>query len=175
MSGSFRPLIVLSVVVLAGASAAATLSSTHGFQGPDSNFVGQVKPVLYVADVRASAPYFRDVLGFDFHGFSETEGTPYYAEMSAGPHKFGLHMPLASQHETWVGHQRLYFRVKNVRTHRELVLSRGASAGDLVETDWMDFFIVRDSDGHEVVFAETDPTKHSIDPWEVAGGLNPIL
>jgi hypothetical protein len=29
----------------------------------------------------------------------------------------------------------------------------------------MDMFISRDLDGHEIVFALTDPSKHPIDPW----------
>ena len=28
-----------------------------------------------------------------------------------------------------------------------------------------DFFIVRDPDGHEIVFAVTEAERHSIDPW----------
>jgi predicted enzyme related to lactoylglutathione lyase len=128
-------------------------------------FLGQVKPVLYVRDVEASAPFFRDILGFDFLEYAEIEGEPYYAEMAAGGMKFGLHHPMNAEQEKWIGHQRIYFRVRNVREHRESVLSRGGSAGEIVKTEWMDMFMVRDLDGHEIVFAETDPETHSIDPW----------
>jgi hypothetical protein len=37
--------------------------------------------------------------------------------------------------------------------------------GAVVETGWMDYFIVRDPDGHEIVFAVTDPERHPKDPW----------
>jgi predicted enzyme related to lactoylglutathione lyase len=124
-----------------------------------------VKPVLYVSDVEARVPFFRDVLGFEFLGFSEIEGAPYYAEMAAGSLKFGLHDPMNPEQEDWVGHQRLYFRVSDVHEHRDLVASAAGNPGEVRETDWMDMFIVRDPDGHEIVFATTDPAKHSIDPW----------
>lgn len=128
-------------------------------------FTGEVKPVLYVSDVEESAPFFRDVLGFEFLGYADRDGEPYYAEMGAGPLKFGLHDPLNDEHRSWVGHQRIYFRVDDVGAHRAIVADRGGSPGELIETDWMDMFIVRDLDGHQIVFAATDPGKHSVDPW----------
>jgi predicted enzyme related to lactoylglutathione lyase len=128
-------------------------------------FTGEVKPVLYVRDVEVSAPYFTDVLGFEFLGYSNLEGSPYYAEMAAGSLKFGLHNPMNEEQEEWIGHQRIYFRVREVTGHRERILMAGGAAGEIRETDWMDLFIVRDPDGHEVVFASTDPQKHAIDPW----------
>jgi len=121
--------------------------------------------VLYVQDVEFSASFFRDVLGFEFLGYANLEGVPYYAEMAAGSMKFGLHLPMNAEQEEWIGHQRIYFRVRDVAGHRVRVLSRGGSPGEITETDWMDMFIVRDQDGHEIVFAATDSTKHSIDPW----------
>lgn len=134
-------------------------------QHPSGPFLGQVKPVLYVRDVEVSAPFFRDVLGFEFLGFSDIEGVPYYAEMAAGSLKFGLHNPMNPEQEEWVGHQRLYFRVADIQEHRSLVESGSGNPGEILETDWMDMFIVKDPDGHEIVFAATDPAKHSIDPW----------
>lgn len=133
--------------------------------GPRADFTGDIKPVLYVADVEVSAPFYRDVLGFEFLGYSEADGSPYYAEMAAGSQKFGLHDPMNEEQESWVGHQRLYFRVTDVREHREAVLARGGSPGEVLETDWMDMVIVRDPDGHQIVFATTDPSRHSVDPW----------
>jgi hypothetical protein len=85
--------------------------------------------------------------------------------MAAGSQKFGLHEPMNEEQREWVGHQRLYFRVRDVRAHRAFVEARGATSGKLVQTDWMDMFIVRDPDGHQIVFAETDPSRHRIDPW----------
>jgi predicted enzyme related to lactoylglutathione lyase len=138
-----------------------------GAQSPstDPTFTGEVKPVLYVTDVEASAPFFRDVLGFHFLGFSTLDGAPYYAEMSAGSLKFGLHEPMTAEQETWVGHQRIYFRVRDLRAQRDRVVAAGGAPGEIVETDWMDMFIVRDPAGHEIVFAATDLSKHTMDPW----------
>ncbi len=110
-------------------------------------------------------PFYRDVLGFEFLGHSEADGEVYYAEMGAGPLKFGLHNPTNPEQETWVGHQRIYFRVRDLREQRARVLAHQGPAGEITETDWMDMFIVRDPDGHQIVFAETDPAKHTIDPW----------
>jgi hypothetical protein len=52
-----------------------------------------------------------------------------------------------------------------VVAQQKRVMANGGTPGDLMETDWMDMFIVRDLDGHEIVFAATDPAKHSVDPW----------
>jgi predicted enzyme related to lactoylglutathione lyase len=134
--------------------------SAHGV------FTGDVKSVLYVEDVEKSVPFFRDVLGFGFDGFANrSDGDPYYAEMIAGGLKFGLHEPTAAGQETRIGQQRLYFRVRDLAAHRARVVAWGGEPGKIKETDWMDMFIVRDPDGHEIVFAFTDPDKHSIDPW----------
>lgn len=153
----------LTVVVVLGLVLGCEEPST--VSRPSGPFLGQVKPVLYVKDVEVSAPFYRDVLGFEFLGFSEIEGVPYYAEMAAGSLKFGLHNPMNSEHEEWVGHQRLYFRVHDVQEHWESVSTGVVELGEVRESEWMDMFIVRDPDGHEIVFAATDPSKHSIDPW----------
>ena len=136
-----------------------SLRTAHG------QFTGEVKPVLYVRDVEASVPFFRDVLGFELDGYSDLRGEPYYADMLAAGLKFGLHEPTSTSHEPRVGQQRIYFRVQDLAAHRARVEARQGDPGEIVETDWMDMFIVRDPDGHEIVFAATDPAKHSIDPW----------
>jgi predicted enzyme related to lactoylglutathione lyase len=128
-------------------------------------FTGDIKPVLYVTDVEASAPFFRDVLGFEFLGYANRDGEPYYAEMAAGGRKFGLHEPMSEAQRSKVGEQRLYFRVQDVAAHRSRIAAWDAEPGEVKKTDWMDMFIVRDADGHEIVFAATDPETHSIDPW----------
>lgn len=132
----------------------------------DATFTGEIKPVLYVSDVQASAEYFEEVFGFGFDGFANRDdGTPYYAEMLAGDRKFGLHEPTVDGQETRVGQARLYFRVEDAGAHRQRVVAAGGEPGGMIETAWMDFFIARDPDGHEIVFAVTDPDRHTIDPW----------
>jgi predicted enzyme related to lactoylglutathione lyase len=160
------PALAVAAALLAGACGRP--EATNPGQIPDpamGPFTGEVKPVLYVRDVELSAPFYRDVLGFEFLGFSLMEGEPYYAEMAAGGLKFGLHNPMNDEQEGWVGHQRIYFRVWDATEQRSDVMARGGDPGELRETDWMDMFIVRDPDGHEIVFAATDSTKHSVDPW----------
>jgi predicted enzyme related to lactoylglutathione lyase len=129
-------------------------------------FTGQVKPVLYVSDVERSAGFYEDVLGFGFDGFAaRSDGTAYYAEMIAGTLKFGLHEPTSASHESFVGKQRLYFRVRDLAAHRSRVVARGGEPGEIKKRSWMDMFVVRDHDGNEIVFAFTDPARHSSDPW----------
>jgi len=129
-------------------------------------FTGDVKPLLYVADVERSAEFFEHTLGFEFDGFAErADGRPYYAEMLAGGTKFGLHEPVSPAQESRVGKQRLYFRVRDLAAHRTRVAARGGEPGKIERTAWMDMFVVRDPDGHEIVFASTAPGKHSVDPW----------
>lgn len=129
-------------------------------------FTGEIKPVLYVSDVEKSAPFYRDVLGFDFQGFARLDDDPYYAEMVAAKVKFGLHEPTSTAQETKVGQQRLYFRVIDLHAHRSRVRAWGAEPGEIRKTAWMDMFIVRDPDGNEIVFAVTDPERHSSNPWK---------
>jgi len=136
-------------------------------------FTGEIKPVLYVRDVEKSAPFYRDVLGFDFQGFANLDGKPYYAEMVAAGVKFGLHEPTSPGQQTKVGQQRLYFRVKDLTAHRSRVQAWGGEPGEIKATAWMDMFIVTDPDGNEIVFAVTDPGRHASNPWhaeESAGG-----
>jgi predicted enzyme related to lactoylglutathione lyase len=158
------------VVAFLTSMAVAGLVGLLGSQNPDAElhgkFTSDIKPVLYVADVEVSAEFFRVSLGFGFDGFaSRGDGSPYYAEMVAGERKFGLHEPTSNGQETRVGQARLYFRVLNLAAHRQRVALSGGEPGEIIETDWMDMFIVRDPDGNEIVFAVTDPERHSIDPW----------
>ena len=142
-----------------GSSPGQSPREAHG------DFTGDIKPVLYVRDVQRSATFFRDALGFELLGFADLEGEPYYVEMAAGARKFGLHEPLSPEQENRIGRQRLYFRVRDLAAHRRHVLAWEVEAGPVQETDWMDMFIVIDADGHEIVFASTDPDSHTSDPW----------
>jgi predicted enzyme related to lactoylglutathione lyase len=153
-------LVVLALALLGGATRAEeNAKESHGV------FTGQIKPVLYVSDVEKSVPFYRDVLGFDFEGFANRDGKPYYGEMAAAGVKFGLHEPLSDSQAEKVGRERLYFRVENLERHRARVLAWGGTPGEIKETAWMNMFVVKDPDGNEIVFAVTDPKVHSSDPW----------
>jgi predicted enzyme related to lactoylglutathione lyase len=156
------PCLVLAATFLLPVGAGETKPDEWDAHGA---FTGEVKPVVYVRDVEKRAPFYRDVLGFELQGFAEADGRPYYAEMLAGGLKFGLHNPMDEAQRARVGRLRLYFRVKDLRLHRSRVAARGGKPGEIKVTDWMDLFIVRDPDGNEIVFAFTDPERHSIDPW----------
>ena len=162
MNGIFRGSIVILAMLVPCSSfgdAQDEAKNAHGI------FTGEIKSVIYVSDVEKSAPFYRDVLGFDFANFANWEDEPYYAEMFAAGVKFGLHEPMSTAQEAKVGQQLLYFRVKNLKAHRSRVLAWEKEAGDIKKTDWMDLFIVRDPDGNEVVFALTDSEHHPINPW----------
>ena len=138
----------------------AKQADSHG------GFTGDIKSVLYVSDVEASARFFDEVLGFGFLGLTNLpSGEPYYAELAANGRKFGLHEPVNEQQEERIGQQRIYFRVGDLDAHRARLEARDVAVGETVRTDWMDFFIVRDADGHEIVIALTDPERHGTDPW----------
>lgn len=131
----------------------------------DNQFTGDIKVVIFVADVEKSAAFYRDVLGFTFDGFAGDADDPYYAEMLAGPTRFGLHEPTVTGDELRVGQQRVYFRVRNLDAQRQLVETHGIEVPELIERSWMDFFVVEDPDGNDVVFAVTDPIRHTSQPW----------
>lgn len=135
-----------------------------GARSEHGELTGEIKPVLYVRDVETSAAFFRDRLGFSFLGYTDLEDGPYYAEMAAAGQKFGLHEPTRPIDHQRIGRQRLYFRVRDLAAHRRRIEAWGVEVQGSQETAWMDFFVVLDPDGHEIVFASTGP-RHTIDPW----------
>ena len=157
-----KSILVLTILLLAAGATGQVMNDEHKAHGI---FTGEIKAVFYVIDVEKSAPFYRDVLGFDFQEFANLDGQPYHAEMLAAGVKFGLHEAVSPGQETKIGQQRLYFRVKDLSAHRARVLAWEGKPGEIVKTDWMDMFMVRDPDGNEIIFALTDPAKHSIDPW----------
>ncbi len=132
---------------------------------PYGQFTGNIKPIIYVSDVENIAPFYRDVLGFELDGFAGDEADPYYAEMLAGPTKFGLHEPTMSGDEIRIGQQRLYFRVHDLNAHRRYVETHGVEVKEVFQRSWMDYFLVKDLDGNIVVFAVTDSERHTSEPW----------
>ena len=132
---------------------------------PHGHFTGAIKPIIYVSNVEKSAPFYRDVLGFVLDGFAGDESDPYYAEMLAGPTKFGLHEPTMSGDKLRIGQQRLYFRVRDLSAHRRYVETHGVEVKAIFQRSWMDYFLVKDLDGNIVVFAVTDLERHTSEPW----------
>ena len=148
-------------LAVSGFMLAAEANGDH----PHGQFTGDIKPIIYVSNVEKSAPFYRDVLGFELDGFAGDESHPYYAEMLAGPTKFGLHEPTMSGDELRIGQQRLYFRVQDLNAHRRFVESHGVEVTEILQRTWMDYFLVKDLDGNTVVFAVTDSERHTSEPW----------
>jgi predicted enzyme related to lactoylglutathione lyase len=167
MTRKLAGLLVLVCLLFPSAVISETQEDQRNAHG---TFTGEIKAVIYVSDVEKSAPFYRDVLGFDFEGYAGPEDSPYYAEMVAAHVKFGLHEPIYDGQEAKIGQQRIYFRVKDIEQQRIRVQAWGGNPGDIKKTDWMDMFLVRDSDGNEIIFAFTDPERHSIYPWDTLGG-----
>lgn len=157
-----KKVLVFAILLLAAESTGQVTNNSREAHGV---FTGEIKAVFYVVDVEKSTPFYRDVLGFDFQEFANLDGHPYYAEMLAAGVKFGLHEAVSDGQEPKIGQQRLYFRVEDLSAHRSRVLAWGGKPTEIVKTDWMDMFMVRDPDGNEIIFAVTDLTKHPIDPW----------
>ena len=134
-------------------------------EDPHGHFTGNVKPIIYVSNVEKSAPFYRDVLGFELDGFAGDQADPYYAEMLAGPTKFGLHEPTMLGDELRIGQQRLYFRVQDLNAHRRYVETHGIEVKEIFQRSWMDYFLIKDLDGNIVVFAVTDSERHTSEPW----------
>ena len=76
--------VAMTVVVAQLSPVQAKQADRHG------GFTGDIKSVLYVSDVEASAQFFDEVLGFEFLGLTNlASGEPYYAELAANGRKFG--------------------------------------------------------------------------------------
>ena len=138
-------------------------------------FTGDVKLVLYVADVRRSVEFYEGALGFKFHHFHDyTTGEsvkewtrsepPIYAEMSVAGRRFGIHLPSSPQDKRCVGAAKLYFRVKDLDSHHRRVNAWGAQPGPVRDKPWMRMFYVTDPDGHRIYFASTEDAVHG-NPW----------
>jgi catechol 2,3-dioxygenase-like lactoylglutathione lyase family enzyme len=135
-------------------------------EGPaESHMTGEVLPVFYVADVKASVELYRK-LGFTFHHYWDYDAAapvqewsgeepPVYAEMSAGPLTVAIH--LGEELGDSEGKTRHYFRVDDVDAHHARLSERGIDVGEIHDLPWMRLFSVRDPDGHLLSFF-TPPT-----------------
>jgi predicted enzyme related to lactoylglutathione lyase len=168
-----RRAAILLVVPLAFLVLVARGESEKDARSAHGRFTGEIKPVIYVSDVEKSAPFYRDALGFDFQGYANRNGEPYYAEMICAGVKFGLHEPVSEGQGAKVGKQQLYFRVEDLPAHRERVAAWNGEPGEIRATAWMDMFTVQDLDGNEIVFAVTDANRHTSNPWRARGESSP--
>lgn len=139
-------------------------------------FSGEIKPVIYVRDVLKSQKFYTNVLGFGFESFHDyktgeslvewtADYPPIYAEIFVDEQKMGLHLPQNEKDEARIGGVKLYVRVGDVNLAFEKISAQYDDIGAIRETDWMDFFVIADPDGNEIILAETDPERHSINPW----------
>ena len=130
--------------------------------GQESLFTGEILPVFYVRDVRASVKFYND-LGFQFNYFHDYDDNsdvkqwvknnpPIYAEMQAGTQKFAIHLLLSDTTGYRATGTRHYFEVNDVKTHYERLKEKGIDVGELIEQPWMIMFSVVDPDGHFIYF-----------------------
>jgi len=142
---------------------------------PAEIFTGQLIFPIYVSDVKVSAAFYRDVLGFEFLGYYEYETNSYvqswqdtlppkYAGFVAGDQKFGLHKPANEAQEQCVGCGRYYFRVHDLDAQHARVSAHGVRLSQIHSSALLRRFYVLDPDGLMVFFAET-AVGAPLDPW----------
>jgi catechol 2,3-dioxygenase-like lactoylglutathione lyase family enzyme len=130
---------------------------------------------IYVSDVKRSAAFYRDVLGFDCLGFYDydsqcyvdpwvSDEPPVYAGFIAGDQKFGLHRPMNDYQKQCVGKGRCYFEVRDLDRHHRRVLERKGEPSKISDTTYLKMFHVRDPDGRYIFFAVTQRNS-PIYPW----------
>jgi catechol 2,3-dioxygenase-like lactoylglutathione lyase family enzyme len=122
-------------------------------------FPGPLSCLLYVSDLKRSVAFYRDVLGFDFHGFWDDARHRYelnadrvadcgYAEVFAGKTRIGLHQASPGRVNLGGGAEH-HLEVPDVDVFHAEVFGRGAAAGRPEETHWgWRMFSVPDPDGH---------------------------
>lgn len=156
------PLVLSGILLLACPAFAQSQSDKPA----ESQLTGEILPVFYVADVRASVEFYRKA-GFSFHHYWDYDAgrgvkewkdakPPVYAEMAAGPLKIGIHLePDDGPSRVTTRH---YFRVKDVEAYRKRLAERGIEVGKLHDLPWMKMFSIHDPDGHLISFF-TPPEK----------------
>ena len=152
------------LLVLLQTSTAATPLPTQ----PAAASFRSVVPVLYVRDVRRSAAFYRDVLGFELKSFivgaahpvkelSKTDD-PYGADLSIAGQPLALQR-FANVHASGT---RFDIVVYDLTNYHQRITSLGAKVGGLQRsTDGKIFcFDVLDPDGHHILFLQAQE-KHS--------------
>lgn len=112
--------------------------------------------MIYVSDVLASVKFYRDVLGFDFSGYWDSEHCvmdwnkeeqPFYAGFNLQGSHFGIH-PLDGK-RVLGNTTEFYIVVQNADAYWEEVKAKGGACSDLEDTVWGSrLFSIKDPDGH---------------------------
>jgi uncharacterized glyoxalase superfamily protein PhnB len=119
-----------------------------------------VAPILRVADVRAAAEYYRDVLGFELREGSLMEGSE--GAIYAVLRREGIEVHLGRSREGWEVNPGVqpnaiggYFRLPDVRALHEELVGRGSEILQKPTLEpWGDLaIVVRDLDGYVLLFA----------------------
>lgn len=107
----------------------------------------QGAPVLHVADVQATATYYRDILGFEWD-FGDEEYSVVWRDNSA------IHFARGSQHPPTGIH--LFQWVRDVDAYYREVVDRGAEVtGEPTDRPYkIREFTVRDLNGIDLVFGQ---------------------
>jgi uncharacterized glyoxalase superfamily protein PhnB len=122
-------------------------------------FRGEFDAMLYARDVRRSARFYQDVLGFRFDGWWSDEehtyigdidaaGNPCYAILVAGDQKLAVHQ--AAEDAVFGGGAVYHLRVADVDAYREKVIAAGGEPSEAKDQPWgWRMVFVKDPDGHQ--------------------------
>jgi predicted enzyme related to lactoylglutathione lyase len=180
---TFRGIRLVIILFAAAGIAAAISSATFGNDPPEREknlpasgmFTGEIIFPIYASDVKLSAEFYRDILGFEFLGYYdyatnsyvtswEDSLPPKYAGFLAGDQKFGLHLPANDTQQACVGCGRYYFRVQDLDAEHSRISAHGVKMSRIHSSALLRRFYVPDPDGLMVFFAET-AAGAPLDPW----------
>lgn len=118
-----------------------------------ARIVAPVSRTLAAADVRRSAAFYRDLLGFDVHE------TPEGTEVTCGPARLRIE---AGEPEPAI----LFFQTDDVAAMEAGIRARGGHPSDVTRVNWikMEMFEVRDPDGHVLFFGQSYDRPHAATP-----------
>lgn len=119
-------------------------------------FKGPLGGMIYVPDVLNSVKFYKDVLGFDFGGYWDSENCvkewtqkeqPFYAGFDLNGSHFGIH-PREENHV--VGTSTEFYRiVENTDDYYKKVKENGGKCDAPSDTVWgARLFMIKDPDGH---------------------------
>jgi predicted enzyme related to lactoylglutathione lyase len=142
-------------------------SSVETTPTTDGTFTGKNLFAIFVTDLKVSAEFYRDILGFEFIGYlhpvsliyqqewTDQERSPVYAAFKAGEQKFGLAVPQRALQEAWVATGRYFFQVNDLEAHRKRIADTGTSLSPIMNSPLLQRFYVPDPDGLQIYFAVT--------------------
>ena len=150
--------LATATALMVGTSTVGAEGSTERCRDDNGAFLGQVKPVLYVNVLSGCAGLHLSELGWrressllrrDGGGDAQVRPPCAPGRRGGGPCRPTANLFQSARCEG------------TPRARSGLQGTAGAHRADCLDDD----VLSDDPDGHEIVFAETDPEVHAIDPW----------